>query len=279
MKICITVGHSILKSGACTSANGVVNEYQYNKSLAPVLADTFRKEGHKADVIICPEKQFKTKSEEKSYKIPKVNSGGYDLLIELHLNSSGVGAFGTEVFYYSEKGKEYAQRVVDKLSKPFIRKKGDKEVGNRGVKLDKSLYILNSSKPTAILIESFFCDNKEDYEKAKKLGHEGIAKLIVEGVLNKNINNEGVKQMYKHTIIYDGEVDKIPATVVGWGYNDGKILICDIKDYVPGQTQNLYVVGGGACEKISSMTKENYTMIKGNDRFDTLYKALDFIDK
>ncbi|HBF5673161.1 TPA: N-acetylmuramoyl-L-alanine amidase [Clostridioides difficile] len=279
MKICITVGHSILKSGACTSANGVVNEYQYNKSLAPVLADTFRKEGHKVDVIICPEKQFKTKNEEKSYKIPRVNSGGYDLLIELHLNSSGVGAFGTEVFYYSEKGKEYAQRVVDKLSKPFIRKKGDKEVGNRGVKLDKSLYILNSSKPTAILIESFFCDNKEDYEKAKKFGYEGIAKLIVEGVLNKNINNEGVKQMYKHTIIYDGEVDKIPATVVGWGYNDGKILICDIKDYVPGQTQNLYVIGGAACEKIGSMTKEKFTMIKGNDRFDTLYKALDFIDR
>ncbi|EGT3637749.1 N-acetylmuramoyl-L-alanine amidase [Clostridioides difficile] len=277
MKICITVGHSILKSGACTSADGVINEYQYNKSLAPVLADIFRKEGHKVDVIICPEKQFKTKSEEKSYKIPKINSGNYNLLIELHLNSSGVGAFGTEVFYYSEKGKEYAQRVVDKLSKPFIRKKGDKEVGNRGAKLDKSLYILNSSKPTAVLIESFFCDNKEDYEKAKKLGHEGIAKLIVEGILNKNINNEGVKQMYKHTIVYDGEVDKIPATVVGWGYNDGKILICDIKDYVPGQTQNLYVVGGGACEKIGSITKEHYAMIKGNDRFDTLYKALDFI--
>ncbi|HHN8451341.1 TPA: N-acetylmuramoyl-L-alanine amidase [Clostridioides difficile] len=279
MKICITVGHSILKNDSCTSADGVVNEYKYNKSLAPVLADTFRKEGHKVDVIICPEKQFKTKNEEKSYKIPRVNSGGYDLLIELHLNSSGVGAFGTEVFYYSEKGKEYAQRVVDKLSKPFIRKKGDKEVGNRGVKLDKSLYILNSSKPTAVLIESFFCDNKEDYDKAKKLGHEGIAKLIVEGVLNKNINNEGVKQMYKHTIVYDGEVDKIPATVVGWGYNDGKILICDIKDYVPGQTQNLYVIGGAACEKIGSITKEKYTMINGSDRFDTLYKALDFIDR
>ncbi|MGS5516323.1 N-acetylmuramoyl-L-alanine amidase [Clostridioides difficile] len=279
MKICITVGHSILKSGACTSADGVVNEYQYNKSLAPILADTFRKEGHKVDVIICPEKQFKTKSEEKSYKIPKVNSGGYDFLIELHLNSSGIGAFGTEVFYYSEKGKEYAQRVVDKLSKPFIRKKGDKEVGNRGAKLDKNLYILNSSKPTAILIESFFCDNKDDYEKAKKLGYEGIAKLIIEGTLNKNISNEGVKQMYKHTIVYDGEVDKIPATVVGWGYNDGKILICDIKDYVPGQTENLYVIGGGACNKIGSITKERYTMIKGNDRFDTLYKALDFINR
>ncbi|RRH29319.1 cell wall hydrolase, partial [Clostridioides difficile] len=52
-----------------------------------------------------------------------------------------------------------------------------------------------------------------------------------------------------------------------------------IKDYVPGQTQNLYVIGGGACEKISSITKEHYTMIKGNDRFDTLCKALDFINR
>ncbi|EGT4698484.1 N-acetylmuramoyl-L-alanine amidase [Clostridioides difficile] len=270
MKICITVGHSILKNGSCTSADGVVNEYKYNKSLAPVLADTFRKEGHKADVIICPEKQFKTKAEEKTYKIPRVNSGGYDLLIELHLNASDGQGKGSEVLYYSNKGLEYATRICNKLGTVFR---------NRRAKLDKGLYILNSSNPTAVLIESFFCDNKEDYEKAKKLGHEGIAKLIVEGVLNKNINNEGVKQMYKHTIVYDGEVDKISATVVGWGYNDGKILICDIKDYVPGQTQNLYVIGGAACEKIGSITKEKYTMIKGNDRFDTLYKALDFIDR
>ncbi|MEE7910235.1 N-acetylmuramoyl-L-alanine amidase, partial [Clostridioides difficile] len=248
----------------------VVNEYQYNKFLAPVLADTFRKEGHKADVIICPEKQFKTKAEEKIYKIPRVNSGGYDLLIELHLNASNGQGKGSEVLYYSNKGLEYATRICNKLGTVFR---------NRRAKLDKGLYILNSSKPTAVLIESFFCDNKEDYEKAKKLGYEGMAKLIVEGVLNKNIGDEGVKEMYKHTIVYSGEVDKIPATVVGWGYNDGKILICDIKDYVPGQTENLYIVGGGACEKISSITKEHYTMIKGNDRFDTLYKALDFIKK
>ncbi|EQI33404.1 N-acetylmuramoyl-L-alanine amidase family protein, partial [Clostridioides difficile Y215] len=239
-------------------------------SLAPVLADTFRKEGHKADVIICPEKQFKTKAEEKTYKIPRVNSGGYDLLIELHLNASDGQGKGSEVLYYSNKGLEYATRICNKLGTVFK---------NRGAKLDKRLYILNSSKPTAVLIESFFCDNKEDYDKAKKLGHEGIAKLIVEGVLNKNINNEGVKQMYKHTIVYDGEVDKILANVLSWGYSPSKVLVCDIKDYVPGQTENLYVVGGGACEKISSITKEKFIMIKGNDRFDTLYKALDFINR
>jgi N-acetylmuramoyl-L-alanine amidase len=35
MKICVSIGHSILKSGENTSANGIKNEYNYNKSLAP----------------------------------------------------------------------------------------------------------------------------------------------------------------------------------------------------------------------------------------------------
>ncbi|MCC0751554.1 N-acetylmuramoyl-L-alanine amidase [Clostridioides sp. ZZV13-5731] len=271
MKICITVGHSILKSGACTSADGVVNEYQYNKSLAPVLADMFRKEGHKVDVIICPEKQFKTKTEEKSYKIPKINSGGYDLLIELHLNASDGQGKGSEVLYYSSKGLEYATRICKKLGTVFR---------NRGAKLDKGLYILNGSKPTAVLIESFFCDNKEDYEKAKKLGYEGMAKLIVEGVLNKNISNEA-KQMYKHTIVYSGD-DKVSADILGLYYNRAKesYLVTDIKDYNPHQTQNLYVIGGCTCNKMKEMSKttgEKFTQIYGNDVWSTMDKAREFV--
>ncbi|VIC75156.1 n-acetylmuramoyl-l-alanine amidase [Clostridioides difficile] len=177
---------------------------------------------------------------------------------------------GTETIYKTNNGKVYAERVNDKLATVFE---------NRGAKSDvRGLYWLSHTKAPAILIEVCFVDSKADTDYYIK-NKNTVAKLIAEGILNKKIDNEGVKQMYKHTIVYDGEVDKIPATVVGWGYNDGKILICDIKDYVPGQTENLYVVGGGACEKIGSITKERYTMIKGNDRFDTLYKALDFINK
>lgn len=272
MKICITVGHSILKSGACTSADGVINEYQYNKSLAPVLADTFRKEGHKVDVIICPEKQFKTKSEEKSYKIPRVNAGGYDLLIELHLNASDRQGKGSEVLYYSNKGLEYATRICKKLGTVFK---------NRGAKLDKSLYILNSSKPTAILIESFFCDNKEDYEKAKKLGYEGMAKLIVEGVLNKSIESNEVKQMYKHTIVYSGD-DRVSADILGLYYKRAKesYLVIDIKDYKPHRTQNLYVIGGVTCNKMKEMSKttgEKFTQLYGNDVWSTMDKVIEFV--
>ncbi|HCQ5449708.1 TPA: N-acetylmuramoyl-L-alanine amidase [Clostridioides difficile] len=92
-------------------------------------------------------------------------------------------------------------------------------------------------------------------------------------------NGGGVNSMIKYTIVYDGEVDRIPAEIIGWNYKKEECRVCDIKDYTPGQTENLYIVGGGACEKISSITKEHYTMIKGNDRFDTLHKALDFIKK
>ncbi|MER0285279.1 N-acetylmuramoyl-L-alanine amidase [Clostridioides difficile] len=92
-------------------------------------------------------------------------------------------------------------------------------------------------------------------------------------------NGGGVNSMIKYTIVYDGEVDKVLAQIVSWNYKESECLVCDIKDYVPGNTENLYIVGGGACNKISSITKEKYTVIKGVDRFDTLYKALDFIDK
>ncbi|EQJ93960.1 N-acetylmuramoyl-L-alanine amidase family protein [Clostridioides difficile P51] len=92
-------------------------------------------------------------------------------------------------------------------------------------------------------------------------------------------NGGGANKMIKYTIVYEGEVDKVLAQIISWNYKENECRVCDIKDYVPGQTENLYIVGGGACSKISSITKEKYTMIKGNDRFDTLYKALDFINR
>jgi N-acetylmuramoyl-L-alanine amidase len=119
MKIAITVGHSILKSGQCTSADGVVNEYQYCKLLAEFLAKVLRLAGCTIDVIICPKRQFTKSTEEKNYKLSCINGKKYDLCIELHLNSYNGSAKGTEVLYCSNTGKMYAQRVVNKLGTVF----------------------------------------------------------------------------------------------------------------------------------------------------------------
>ncbi len=91
----------------------------------------------------------------------------------------------------------------------------------------------------------------------------------------KNIGSED--KLIKYTIVYDGEVDKISAEVISWNYNKKECMVCDIKNYIPGRTENLYIVGGKACNKIRSITKEKYTEINGTNRFDTLHKALQFI--
>lgn len=112
MKICITVGHSILKGGKSTGVNGIVDEYNYNKKLAPMLAEMLISQGNTVDVIICPERHFMSEREEFFYRVPKVNSGKYDLLVELHLNKADGTQCGTEVLYYGTEGLEYAKEYL-----------------------------------------------------------------------------------------------------------------------------------------------------------------------
>lgn len=178
-KIAISVGHSILKNGNCTSADGCVNEYQYNKKLAPLVQKYLEVAGWTADAIRCPEKKFASKAEEKTYKLPLINKGGYDLAVELHLNASDGVGHGAEVYYVSETGKKYAAAVQKKLSTVFR---------DRGTKKDGNLYFLNGTKPTAILVESFFCDNAEDHKKGKDM--EKVAKLIAEGITGGKITEK-----------------------------------------------------------------------------------------
>ncbi|MCC0630489.1 MULTISPECIES: N-acetylmuramoyl-L-alanine amidase [unclassified Clostridioides] len=179
MKICITVGHSILKGGKSTGVSGIVDEYNYNKKLAPMLAEMLISQGNTVDVIICPERHFMSEREEFFYRVPKVNSGKYDLLVELHLNKGDGTKFGTEVLYYGNEGLEYAKRVSNRLGELFE---------NRGAKKRENLYILRNTNPVAIQIESFFCDNVNDCNKANEAGYDYIARLITEGILNKDID-------------------------------------------------------------------------------------------
>ena len=78
MKIAISVGHSKLKNGNYTSASGAgrggVNEYLYNKKLAPIVKKYLVLAGHKVTIVRCPEGKFTSASQERSYKLPKLNN-------------------------------------------------------------------------------------------------------------------------------------------------------------------------------------------------------------
>lgn len=180
MKIILTVGHSILKTGNCTSADGRsfggVLEYAYNKHIVEQVANYLSGVGHKVDVLVCPELRFVKSSDEKSYKLQKVNSGNYDLVVELHLNASKLhNARGCEVLYKSSSGKKFAQQVQSRLAMVFP---------DRGIQKRDNLYMLNGTKPVAIMLETFFCDNSIDCELAEK--HD-VSLLIAEGIHGSSI--------------------------------------------------------------------------------------------
>ncbi len=180
MKIILTVGHSILKTGNCTSADGRsfggVLEYAYNKHIVKKVADYLRSVGHKVDVLVCPELRFAKSTEEKNYKLQKVNNGNYDLVVELHLNASKLhNARGCEVLYKSSNGKKFAQQVQNRLATVFQ---------DRGIQKRDNLYMLNSTKPVAIMLETFFCDNTADCELIEK--HD-VPLLIAEGIHGNSI--------------------------------------------------------------------------------------------
>lgn len=175
MKILLTVGHSILKTGACTSADGRpyggVLEYAYNKSIVNRAAAYLRQVGHTVDVLVCPELQFSRSTDEKNYKVSKANAGDYDLVAELHLNASALhNGRGSEVLYISDAGKKVAQNIQERLSTVFK---------DRGVAYRNNLYMLTQTKSVAVMIESFFCDNSTDCELAEKTD---VALLIAEGI-------------------------------------------------------------------------------------------------
>lgn len=178
MKIALTVGHSLLKNGSYTSADGQryggCHEYKWCKAFSRQVRAALRAKGHKVTRIVCPERKFTSATQEKKYKLSRINSGRYDLVIELHLNAASPGARGTEVLYQSSIGKRYAQRVQKQLTSVFH---------DRGIKQRSDLYILNGTNPPAILLETFFCTSREDYKKAKGLTkRRKLAKLVAGGI-------------------------------------------------------------------------------------------------
>lgn len=175
VKICVSVGHSMLKNGAITSADGTAlgggNEYKFCKEFAMILKKYLKAAGHEVIILQVPERMVLDQAAEKRYKIVRYNNN-YDLNLELHLNAAGASAKGTEALYVSETGKKYADAICKKLSEIWT---------NRGSKKRTDLYFLNTTKATAVLIELFFCTNPAEWKKAQ-INKRKMARLITEAI-------------------------------------------------------------------------------------------------
>ena len=182
VKYFICVGHANYGNGTISSADGTgsegVNEYKYNKELAPYICKWLRTAGHEATLCIAPEGKLHSLNEKIAYFIGEEHKQDYDLSVQLHLNAFNGKAYGCEAFAYNNAGLQVAQRISAKLGTIWH---------DRGAEIRTGLYWTRKTKAMAVLVESFFCDSAEDYQKAKKLGMDAHGKLIAEGILGKDI--------------------------------------------------------------------------------------------
>ena len=182
MKYFICVGHANYGGGVISSADGTskggVNEYKYNKELAPYVCKWLKAAGHEATLCIAPEGQLHSLNDEIKYFIEEEHKQNYDLSVQLHLNAFNGEAYGCEAYCYNANGLPEAQQISAKLGTVWH---------DRGAEERPGLYWTRKTKAKAVLVESFFCDNKDDYAKAKKLGMDAHGKLIAEGILGKTI--------------------------------------------------------------------------------------------
>ena len=153
-KIAILIGHGQGDGGA-TCWNGTT-EHDYNKKVAEIIKSKM------PNVTLY----FKSKVGDWAPVYVQMAVSRPDVSIELHLNAYNGQAKGCEVLITSEA----ARSLGEKFASMFCLKFGRVMRGSRGIKWlgngDRgfgNVYSASKVSKKAILLESFFCDNKAEW--------------------------------------------------------------------------------------------------------------------
>lgn len=104
----------------------------------------------------------------------RMNNGGYDLNLSIHLN--GGGGKGVECWTYGVDytASEVANTICNNISAlGFV---------NRGVKNSKTLYVLKHTVAPTIIVEICFVDTEYDFELYNMVGVDKIALAILDAI-------------------------------------------------------------------------------------------------
>ena len=157
-----------------SGAVGIVNESIVDREIKDAVIAKLRALGH--TVYDCTCENGGSATEVLKDICNKANAHTVDLDVSIHLNCYNGSAKGTEVLVYKLGGKaeQYAKNIVNSIA----------ELGytNRGVKVRNDLYYLKHTKNTALLIETFFCDNQED---VNRYNLDAMANAIVNGIIGE----------------------------------------------------------------------------------------------
>lgn len=153
-KIAILVGHGAGDGGA--SCWNKMTEHDYNKKVAMIIASRM------PNVTIY----FKQKVGGWAPVYAQMALHRPELSVELHLNAYNGKAVGCEVLITSEVarslGERYASMFCAKFNRVMRGAKGIKWLGS-GDRGFGNVYSASKVAKKAMLLESFFCDNKNEW--------------------------------------------------------------------------------------------------------------------
>ena len=134
----------------------------------------------------------------------------YDCTVENGTSANGQTT-GVEAYVYSDnsKAKPFAEKIVNAIAALGFK--------NRGVKINKKLYVLNHTKAPAMLIECCFVDDKDD---VVLYDYKSIATAIVYGITGQqyiepsnNTSDDAASTSESETSV--GDKDSIYRVQVG----------------------------------------------------------------
>lgn len=181
MRINVHAGHNPDGKAAC-GAIGFIRESMEARRVKDEVIDLLRQLGH--TVYDCTCENGTSQSNVLTKIVSACNAHMVDLDVSIHFNAGAVDKFGngtttgTEVLVYDTGGRagQAASRVCATIASLGFK--------NRGVKVNKSLYVLRKTTAPALLIECCFVDDRDDVQL---YDCQQMAEAIVFGITGQRV--------------------------------------------------------------------------------------------
>lgn len=176
MFIAVDCGHCPKSTGA----SGYLNELTEDRKIGAALISELKARGHKV-IDVTP---ADSASESLTGRANRANNAGADFFVSIHLNAGG--GTGTEVLTTTNSGaKEIAARTSATVAKAL-------GLRDRGRKNRDNVTVIKKTNMPAMLVEVCFVDTKKDADAYNKLGADGVAFAIANGIDGTNATKTSV---------------------------------------------------------------------------------------
>lgn len=176
LNIAVSAGHNVYNNGYFDNGSsfGRLKEAKITKKTVKILIRLLSDMGHNVKDVTPYNQRFSHSKAAHQSRANKVNSGNYDLYLDVHINAGG--GTGSEVLLNARNNISY--KIGRDMTKAISNKTG---LRNRGIKNKPSFWSISMVRCPAIIVEGGFIDspNGQDMKTlTPKLYAESIASVF-----------------------------------------------------------------------------------------------------